>query len=168
MKRIFAPVLLALLFGSASATVAAAPSDVVIISRTDIKQLAIGEDEELYRKIQSDLMNKVEVQFLDRGMRVEQAKTEQDLARYPHKHLLAFKIENLEFGFKGPLGRHTSLTVSYVLEGQKGVLTKGEYKEQSKTGWKKCVQALSQKMADDVADRMAGKEERKRETIKND
>lgn len=131
--------------------------DIVVISRTSINLLTAGDNVRHYRNIEESLYKNLDKSLGERGLRVEHARSEESLGKHSYSDLLAFKIEALEFGFKNPFGRHTTLRVSYVFEGQKGT-ARGEYTQFSTKGWKNCVLTISQKIAGDVANRLAGKE----------
>ena len=135
----------------------AAGLDIAVISRSTITELTAGENLRYYRSLDDWLMRSIVTDLEDRGLRVDFAETEDSLKKKEYRHLLAYKVEDVEFGFKNPFGRHANVRVSYVFQKPDGrVLASGEYREHSNKSWKKCAISISRKVSTDVANVLSG------------
>lgn len=130
--------------------------DLVIIQSKSIIPESIDEDTLRYFKnADASFSKNITHKLQEHGL--ASRPTGSDFKTEEHQHLLTYRIEKLEFGFKNPIGRHTKMKVSYAFQKkQGGALTSGEFEEQSKKGWKNCVKTISAKIAEDVSDVLAG------------
>ncbi len=131
---------------------------ILILSKSNINELTTGKFLKQYRNIDAALMNKIQLNLQTHGLASGPVASEEDLKIRDYHQLLAYKLENVEFGFRNPFGRHTNVKVSYSFQKkQGGVIISGEYMEHSNKGWKNCVRTISARISSDVANAIAGK-----------
>lgn len=132
------------------------PFDILIISKSDISKLAAGEFLRDYRQADAALAKRIEQSLEEHALTGRPADANK--AKGDYNHELVYKLLNIEFGVRHPLGRQTNVTASYVFQKKDGtVLASGEFTEHSVKGWKFSVKALSQRIARDAAGILSGK-----------